>query len=101
MARLASAPSSWRALRNDRLRFGDFFSRMWLEEAWRALTFAPAVTLKRFLEPEWVFIFGMWARKYREPAFAGLSFRVGRSYASRSPNPWTWPTLLNRDGERR
>lgn len=44
-----------------RLRFGDFFSRMWLENACRALTLPLAVSLKRFLAPEWVFIFGMKA----------------------------------------
>src|SRR5579863_5241068 len=42
-----------------RLYFGDFFSSMWLEKAWRAFTFPFAVTLNRFLAPEWVFIFGI------------------------------------------
>ncbi len=44
-----------------RLRFGDFFSRMWLENECRALTLPFAVSLKRFLAPEWVFIFGIGA----------------------------------------
>src|SRR5437588_67109 len=44
-----------------RLRLGDFFSRMWVEKARRPLTFPVAVTRKRFLAPEWVFIFGMSA----------------------------------------
>src|SRR4051794_39185105 len=42
-----------------RFFFGDFFSRMWLVNAWRPRTLPPAVTLKRFFVPEWVFIFGM------------------------------------------
>src|SRR5690348_5534798 len=42
-----------------RLRLGDFFSRMWLENAWRPRTLPFAVTRKRFLAPEWVFIFGI------------------------------------------
>jgi hypothetical protein len=42
-----------------RFRFGDFFSRMWLELACRPRTLPLAVTLKRFFAPEWVFIFGM------------------------------------------
>src|SRR5687767_5667694 len=42
-----------------RFRFGDFFSRMWLEYARRPRSFPLAVLRKRFLAPEWVFIFGM------------------------------------------
>ncbi len=38
---------------------GVFFSRMWVENARRPRTLPLAVSLKRFLEPEWVFIFGM------------------------------------------
>ena len=41
-----------------RLRFGDFFSRMWLEYARRPRSFPLAVLRKRFFEPECVFIFG-------------------------------------------
>ncbi len=37
----------------------DFFSRMWLVLAWRALTLPLAVSSKRFLAPEWVFVLGM------------------------------------------
>ena len=44
-----------------RLRFGDFFSRMWLEYARRPRSLPLAVRLKRFLAPEWVFIFGIGA----------------------------------------
>jgi hypothetical protein len=32
---------------------------MWLENALRPRTFPVAVSLKRFLAPEWVFIFGI------------------------------------------
>jgi hypothetical protein len=32
---------------------------MWVENALRPLTFPRAVSRKRFLAPEWVFIFGM------------------------------------------
>ena len=42
-----------------RFRFGDFFSRMWLEYARRPRSLPVAVFLKRFLAPEWLFIFGM------------------------------------------
>lgn len=42
-----------------RLRLGDFFSRMWLEKARLPRSFPFAVLRKRFLAPEWVFIFGM------------------------------------------
>ena len=41
------------------LRFGDFFSRMWLWFAWTPRSLPLAVLRKRFFEPEWVFIFGM------------------------------------------
>jgi hypothetical protein len=34
---------------------------MWVENARRPRTFPVPVTLKRFLAPEWVFIFGMAA----------------------------------------
>ena len=44
-----------------RLRLGDFFSRMWLVKECRPRTLPLAVSLKRFLAPEWVFIFGMAA----------------------------------------
>ena len=42
-----------------RFRVGDFFSRMWLEKAWRALSLPVPVFLKRFFAPECDFIFGM------------------------------------------
>src|SRR6202035_3195335 len=54
--RIAGRPSA-------RFFFGDFFSRMWLVKGCRARTFPLAVTLKRFLAPEWVFIFGMIASR--------------------------------------
>src|SRR5215207_11333250 len=38
---------------------------MWLEKAWRARILPPAVFLKRFFAPEWVFIFGMPGGQYR------------------------------------
>jgi hypothetical protein len=41
-----------------RFRFGDFFSRMWLEYARRPRSLPVPVLRKRFLAPEWVFIFG-------------------------------------------
>ena len=43
------------------MRLGVFFSRMCVENARRPRTFPVAVNLKRFLAPEWVFIFGMGA----------------------------------------
>ena len=46
-----------------RLYFGDFFSRMWLDIAWRALSLPLPVFLKRFFAPEWDFILGMGGRK--------------------------------------
>ena len=42
-----------------RFRFGDFFSRMWLEYARRPRSLPVAVLRKRFLAPEWLFIFGI------------------------------------------
>src|SRR3954453_12802157 len=42
-----------------RRRLDGFFSRMWIVKAERPRTLPVAVTLKRFLVPEWVFIFGM------------------------------------------
>src|SRR3954447_13700878 len=42
-----------------RLRLAFFLPRMWLVIAWRPPTLALAVSLKRFLAPEWVFILGM------------------------------------------
>jgi hypothetical protein len=48
-----------------RLRLGDFFSRMWLEFAWRALSLPVAVFLKRFFAPECDFIFGIRVGQYR------------------------------------
>ena len=50
------------SLRKPRLRFGDFFSRMWLENACRACSLPVAVFLKRFFAPEWDFILGMGGR---------------------------------------
>ena len=41
------------------LALGDFFSRMWLVKACLPRTLPVAVTLKRFFEPEWVFILGI------------------------------------------
>src|SRR4051812_17732893 len=52
ITRLRSAGETSRSLRNERLRLGDFFSRMWLEKACRACTLPFAVTLKRFFAPE-------------------------------------------------
>jgi UDP-N-acetylglucosamine 2-epimerase (non-hydrolysing) len=45
-----------------RFRFGDFFSRMWVEKARRPRSLPLAVLRKRFLAPEWVFIFGIGMR---------------------------------------
>jgi hypothetical protein len=42
-----------------RFRAGDFFSRMWLEYARLPRSLPLAVLRNRFLEPEWVFIFGI------------------------------------------
>src|SRR5947209_13683161 len=67
-----------------RLRFGDFFSRMWLENALRPRTLPVAVILKRFLAPECVFILGM-ARvsKADPPGWAGGALAVRLSVAAR------------------
>jgi len=46
-------------LRKCRFRLGDFFSRMWLENACRPRTLPVPVMRKRFLAPECVFIFGI------------------------------------------
>jgi hypothetical protein len=39
---------------------------MCVENECRALTFPEAVSLKRFLEPEWVFIFGIASRTVKQ-----------------------------------
>ena len=62
MTALRSAFEMSRSIPNARLRFGDFFSRMWLEKAWRPLSLPVPVFLKRFLAPECDFIFGMAKR---------------------------------------
>src|SRR5919106_3301908 len=60
-----------------RLRFGGFFSSMWLEKARRPRSLPLAVLRKRFFEPEWVFVFGI------APIEAGSRARVTR----RAPTP--------------
>ena len=55
------------------MRFGDFFSRMWLDIALRARTFPFEVSLKRFFAPECVFILGIANREYRNSARPRLS----------------------------
>jgi hypothetical protein len=61
-----------------RLRLGDFFSRMWLEFAWRALSLPVAVFLKRFFAPECDFIFGMRVGQYRgmRPSLALVALAI-------------------------
>src|SRR3954447_8416811 len=66
-----------------RLRLGDFFSRMWLENAWRPWSLPVAVFLKRFLAPECDFIFGMPAAEYSPRPAA--SRRGGRAESSGRP----------------
>jgi hypothetical protein len=43
------------------LRFALFFPRLWLVKECRARSLPLAVLWKRFLAPEWVFIFGIAA----------------------------------------
>jgi hypothetical protein len=45
---------------------GDFFSRMCVEYAWRPRSLPLAVWRKRFLAPEWVFIFGIGERLVKQ-----------------------------------
>src|SRR4051794_8789736 len=59
---LRSALEMSRSSPNARLRFGDFFLRMWLEKACRACSLPVPVFLKRFFAPECDFILGMRAR---------------------------------------
>src|SRR4051794_21549022 len=66
-----------------RFRFGDFFSRMWLEKARRPRNLPVAVFLKRFLAPEWVFIFGMRSGIEADASLAGtLAPRCASSTSS-------------------
>src|SRR5687768_2315653 len=44
-----------------RMRFGAFFSRMWLLLTCRRRSLPVPVTLKRLAAPRWVFILGMWS----------------------------------------
>src|SRR5918999_572763 len=55
----ASVPETSCALRNLRLRFADFFSRLWLFIAWRRRSFPAPLTLKRFFAALDVFCFGI------------------------------------------
>src|SRR6185436_15686383 len=50
--------------RNPRLRFDDFFSRLWLLIPCRRRSFPVPVTLKRFFAPFPVFIFGICLHSY-------------------------------------
>lgn len=63
-----------------RFRFGDFFSRMWLEYARRPRSLPVAVFLKRFLAPEWLFIFGI-GPVLKQTARAERSRGLRRGYA--------------------
>src|SRR3954464_15910599 len=54
-----SPPVTWRSLRKPRLRFDDFFSRLWLRIAGRRRILTPAVTLNFFFTELLVFIFGI------------------------------------------
>src|SRR5881227_873645 len=65
-----------------RLRLAFFLPRMWLVIARRPRTLPLAVSLKRFLAPEWVFIFGIVgqaskakARGFADDALAGVRRR--------------------------
>src|SRR5215471_18317342 len=54
-----SAPVTSTSLRKPRLRFDDFFSRLWLRIAGRRRILPPAVTLNRFRAELRVFVFGI------------------------------------------
>src|SRR5690349_23816523 len=56
---LRSPPVTSRSLRKPRLRFDDFFSRLWLRIAGRRRILPPAVTLNFPFTELRVFIFGM------------------------------------------
>src|SRR4030095_15719506 len=47
------------SLRKPRLRFDDFFSRLWLFIAWRRRSFPAPVSFNRFLAPLALFVFGI------------------------------------------
>lgn len=57
--RPSSAGDTEAGLRSWRLRFGDFFSRMWFLFWLRRLSLPEPVRLKRACAPLWVFILGM------------------------------------------
>src|SRR4030095_7790531 len=54
-----SRPATSYIFRKPRLRFDDFFSRLWLLIPCRRRSFPVPVTLKRFFAPFDVFIFGI------------------------------------------
>src|SRR5437870_5730756 len=60
LTRLPSAGATSYSLRKPRLRFDDFFCRLWLFIAWRRISFPAALTLNRFFAPLDVFTFGIW-----------------------------------------
>src|SRR6202030_2775414 len=70
-----------------RLRFGDFFSRMWLVNGCRPRTLPVPVILKRFLAPECVFILGMIAsrRLWHGRARGGARAILGAGPGARGP----------------
>jgi RTX calcium-binding nonapeptide repeat (4 copies) len=65
VTRLRSALEMSRSIPKVRLRLADFFSRLWLEFPWRALSLPVPVLLKRFFAPECDFIFGIRVGQYR------------------------------------
>src|SRR5687768_1355139 len=65
-----------------RIRFGAFFSRMWLLLIWRRRSLPVPVTLKRFAAPRWVFILGI-----RIPLLLRVAPRVPRRERGPPPEP--------------
>src|ERR1700758_2975340 len=59
LSALRSAPVTSTSFRKWRLRFDDFFSRLWLRIVGRLRIRPPAVTLNRFLAALRVFVFGI------------------------------------------
>ena len=64
--------------RRFRLRLDDFLVRIWLLYAFMRRTLPDPVTVKRFLAPLWVFIFGMTNSQATVVAFFQKTARVAR-----------------------
>ena len=82
-------------LRKLRLRFWDFFVRMWLAKAFSRLSRPEPVTLKRFFAPLFDFIFGIATTPLAAILHDGVPPQKSRHYTHAATN--TFPAVLLRN----